>query len=163
MIIDISRTIIRKNLASLISAIVVTIMVVVLLIAPMDDFLDDVPNSLIAVFLALAYVIYVLYNAFRNYNYIYYNDETDKLILRYFSPGVFSEKKNSIEFPKSEFADFKLISFFMGYREKLVLYRNTRKGLASYPPVSLTALSYIERAMLLRSLAELKLKLKLKS
>jgi len=158
MIIDLSRTIIRKNLVSFITAVIVTIVVIVLLVAPLNDFFYDLKNSMLAIFVAVAYVIYIFYNSFRNYNYIYYNDETDKLILRYFSPSIFSEKKNSIEIPMNEFADYKLTSFFMRYRETLILYRKTKKGLAGYPPVSITALTNLERARMLRSLNELKLK-----
>ena len=58
----------------------------------------------------------------------------------------------------NEFADYKLTSFFMRYRETLILYRKTKKGLAGYPPVSITALTNLERARMLRSLNELKLK-----
>jgi hypothetical protein len=158
MIIDLSRTIIRKNLASLISTVVVTLVIIILLVTPLDNIFNDIENSLLAIFLAAAYVIYVIYISFRNYNYIYYNDETEKLILRYFSPNIFSEKKNSIEFPKQEFADYKLNSFFMRYREQIILFRKTKKGLANYPPVSITALSISERERLLRSLNELKLR-----
>ena len=157
MIIDISRTIIRKNLANLISTVLFIVLIVLLLFLPMQDFLKGISNSLLAIFVATAYIIYAVYNSFRNYNYIYFNNETDKLVLRYFSPSVFTSKKNSIEMPKEEFAGYRLKSFFMRYREKIVLYRATRKGLANYPPVSLTALSVKERHMLLRALDELKL------
>lgn len=157
MIIDISRTIIRKNLANFISTILFIILIILLLFIPMNDIVNGISNSLLAIFIATAYIIYAVYNSFRNYNYIYFNNETDKLILRYFSPSVFTSKKNSIEMPKEEFTGYKLHSFFMRYREKIVLYRATRKGIANYPPVSITALTVKERHMLLRALDELKL------
>jgi hypothetical protein len=40
----------------------------------------------------------------------------------------------------------------MGYREHLVLQRKTTKGIASYPPVSITALTMQEKHDLLISL-----------
>ena len=157
MIIDISRTIIRKNLANFITTVLFIILIILLLFVPISSVINGVSNSLLAIFIATAYIIYAVYNSFRNYNYIYFNNETDKLILRYFSPSVFTSKKNSIEIPREEFAGYKLKSFFMRYREKIVLFRATRKGIASYPPVSLTALTIKERHMLLRALDELKL------
>ncbi len=157
MILDISRTIIRKNLVNFISTIVFIIIIIVLLFVPMYNIIKGVNNSLLAIFIATAYFIYAVYNTFRNYYYIYFNNESDTLILRYFSPNIFTSQKNSIEMPKNEFAGYKLQSFFLRYREKLILYRNTKKGMASYPPVSITALSSAERHALLRALDELKL------
>ncbi|MBN2481316.1 MAG: hypothetical protein JXB19_06235 [Bacteroidales bacterium] len=156
MILDISRTIIRKNLVNFISTIVFIIIIILLLFVPIYNIIKGVNNSLLAIFIAAAYFIYAVYNNFRNYNYIYFNNESEKLILRYFSPNIFTSRKNSIEIPKNEFAGYKLHSFFMRYREKIILYRNTKKGLASYPPVSITALSNAERYAMLRALDELK-------
>jgi len=155
MILDISRTIIRKNLVNFISTLVFIILIILLLFVPIYNIIKGVNNSLLAIFVATAYIIHAVYNTFRNYNYIYFNNETDKLILRYFSPKLFTSKKNSIEIPKNEFSGYKLHSFFMRYREKLILYHATKKGMASYPPVSITALSNAERHALLRSLDEL--------
>jgi hypothetical protein len=156
MIIDIKRTIIRKNLSNFITVIIVTLVIICLLIIPFNDLIKGIENSLLAVFTAIAYVIFTIYNAFRNYNYIYFNDESDKIVLRYFSPNIFTSKKNSIEIPKKDFAGYVLNSFFMRYREKITLLKRTGKGLAKYPPVSITALDAHERDMLLHALNELK-------
>lgn len=155
MVLDISRTIIRKNLVNFISTVVFIILIILLLFVRMYNIIKGVDNSLLAIFVATAYIIHAVYNTFRNYNYIYFNNETEKLILRYFSPNIFTTKKNSIEMPQNEFAGYKLNSFFLRYREKIILYRATKKGLASYPPVSITALSNKERYALLRTLDEL--------
>lgn len=158
MVLDISRTIIRKNLVNFISTVVFILVIIVLLFVPIySNIIKGISNNLLAIFIATAYIIHAVYHTFRNYNYVYFNNESDKLILRYFSPNIFTSKKNSIEIPKREFAGYKLNSFFMRYREKIVLLRTTKKGLASYPPVSLTALSNSERNALLRALDEIKL------
>jgi hypothetical protein len=157
MVLDIKRTILRKNLVNLITTMVMLIALVVLLFVPFNsDLIKGLSNNLLAVFVAVAYIINALYNALRNYNYIYFNDESDKLVLRYFSPNLFTSKKNSIEIPKKEFAGYELQSFFMRYREKLVLRRRTGKGIANYPAVSITALSEAERYALLFALHQLK-------
>jgi hypothetical protein len=158
MIIDIKKTIIRKNLGNFISTIVFLLLIILLLFIPVRDFIKGITNSLLAVFVGAAYVINAFYKTFRNYNYIYFSDESDKIILRYFSPNIFTSKKNSIEIPKKEYAGYKLESFFMRYREKITLLRRTGRGIAKYPPVSITALSLNEREMLLRTLNEWKRK-----
>jgi len=157
MIIDIKRTILRKSLSKFIVLIVLAILLCVLLFIPFqNDFIKGVNNSLLALFIAAAYVIYVVYESFRNYNYLYFSDESDKLVLRFFAPNFFTSKKNSIEIPKREFSGYTIQSFFMGYREKIILMRRTSSGIASYPPVSITALNNIEKHDLLITLEKLK-------
>lgn len=157
MILDIKKTILRKNLGKFIALIILVVVISGLLFLPFGkDLFRNIENSLLAIFMAVAYIIYAFYESFRNYNYIYFNDESDKIVLRYFSPNIFTSKKNSIEIPKKEFAGFTLDSFFMRYREKITLYRRTGKGVAKYPSVSITALSPEERSSLLFNLNQLK-------
>ncbi len=157
MIIDIKKTILRKNLGKFIALIILALVICVLLFVPFShDLFRGLSNSMLAIFIAIAYMIYAFYESFRNYNYIYYSDESDKIILRYFSPGIFTSKKNSIEIPKKDFAGYQLNDFFMHYRETLTLLRHSGKNIARYPPVSITALSPDERDSLLYSLNKLK-------
>lgn len=158
MILDIKRTILRKNLSSFISLIILTLLIIALLFIPINNIFNGIENSLLAIFCGIAYLVYSIYNTFRNYHYIYFNDESDKIVLRYFSPNIFTSKKNSIEIPKRDFAGYLISSFFMRYRESIVLLRRTGKGIAKYPPVSLTALDAHERDMLLHALGEWKRK-----
>ena len=157
MIIDIKKTILRKNLGKFIALIILALVICVLLFIPFNhDLIPWLSNSLLAIFIAIAYMIYAFYESFRNYNYIYYSDESDKIILRYFSPGIFTSKKNSIEIPKKDFAGYQLNAFFMRYRETLTLLKHSGKNIAKYPPVSITALSPDERESLIYSLNKLK-------
>jgi hypothetical protein len=158
MILDIKRTILRKNLSSFITVIIVVLIITALLLLPVRNIFRDIENSLLAFFLGVAYVLYTVYNAFRNYHYIYFNDESDKIVLRFFSPNFFTSKKNSIEIPKKDYAGYVMDSFFMRYRETITLLRRTGMGIAKYPPVSLTALDAHERDALLEALDELKRK-----
>ena len=150
MIIDIQKTIIAKTKGKFIALILLVIVICVLLFVPFrNDLIKGLDNNLLAIFFAVAYIVYALYESFRNYNYIYYNDESDKIVLRYFSPAMFTSKKNSIEIPKKDFAGYKLNSFFMRYRENIISVKKSGKGVAKYPPVSITALSNEERLQLL--------------
>jgi hypothetical protein len=158
MIIDLHKKVLRKTLANFITLVVLALVIVTLLFLPTDNWFKGIDNTLLAIFCAISYVIYSLFNAFRNFHYIYFNDESDKIVLRFFSPGYFTWKKNSIEIPKKEFAGYNLKSFYMRYRESIVLMRHTGKGIGKYPPVSLTLLDDQERLMMLRSLDHLKSK-----
>ncbi len=159
MIIDIDKTIIRRTKGKFIALLILVVVICVLLFVPFRrDLFNGLSNNLLAIFFAVGYMIFALYETFRNYFYIYYNDESDKIVLRYFSPALFTSKKNSIEIFKKEFAGYELKSFFMRYRENLILLKSTSKGIAKYPPVSITALSNEERYSLLSSLNALKKK-----
>jgi hypothetical protein len=156
MIIDLKKTILKKNLGRFISLILLGLFICGLLFIDFRrDLINGLSNSLLAIFCAIAYIMYAFYESFRNYNYIYFNDESDKIVLRYFSPNMFTSKKNSIEIPKKDFAGYSLHSFFMRYRETVTLFRNSGKGVAKYPPVSITALSNEERYALLFTLNQL--------
>lgn len=156
MIIDIKKTIYRKNLGKLFALLFLVLVICLLLFLPVYDLFKGIKNSMLAIFFAIAYVIYAFYESFRNYNYIYFSDESDKIVLRYFAPTYFTSKKNSIEIPKKEFAGYTLKSFFMRYRESITLIKRSGKGLAKYPPVSITALSPEERDSLLITLNRIK-------
>lgn len=156
MIIDIERTIILKTKGKFFALIILAVVICALLFLPFgNDLINGISNSLLAIFVAAAYIIYAFYETFRNYNYIYFNDESDKIVLRYFSTAIFTKTKNSIEIPKKEFAGYNLRSFFLRYRESIVLFRKTAKGVAKYPPVSITALSGEQRNSLLTTLNKL--------
>jgi hypothetical protein len=157
MIIDNKKTILRQNLSTFISTIIFILAIILLLFIPFSkDLIRGVSNNLLAVFMGSAYVIHAFYQSFRNYNYIYFNDESDKIVMRYFSPNLFTSKKNSIEIPKKEFAGYTIQSFMLGYRERIILTRKTSRGIASYPPVSITALNTDEKHNLLIVLEKLK-------
>jgi uncharacterized membrane protein YbhN (UPF0104 family) len=159
MIINIEKTIVKKTMGKFIALMILVVVICILLFVDFrNNLIKGLDNNLLAIFIAVCYIIYAFYESFRNYNYIYFNDESDKIVLRYFPPTMFASKKNSIEIPKKDFAGYILKSFFMRYRESIVLFRNTGKGKAKYPPVSITGLNNEERNALLFSLNQLRAK-----
>jgi len=153
MIIDLEQTIILKTKGKFIALIVLVVVICGFLFIPFNkDLIRGLDNNYLAIFVAGAYVIYAFYESFRNYNYIYFSDESDRIVLRYFSTALFTKSKNSIEIPKKDFAGYKLNSVFMRYRENIIMFRKTSKGVAKYPAVSITALNNEERDAMLSSL-----------
>lgn len=99
--------------------------------------------------LILAYYVieYIL-----DFQYIYYSDHGEKIILRYYSLRPMQNLKNAIEIPKSNLVKFEILSSFLNLKPKLVLYAKNRNGIAKYPSVCLSALTKEERLKLIQSL-----------
>ncbi len=109
----------------------------------------------IAVLILVIFVSFFILHYLRNHNYIYYSDTGNKLILRYFSLRPFEEKKNAIEFNKNELHNFEIKKTMPGINKSIIIYRKTTKGIAKYPPVSLTALSKTDQEKMMASLQRL--------
>jgi hypothetical protein len=153
MKIDIRKTVIKHKLLNLFLAIgVTTLIILILLTGLFDKPIGRITKFHITIVIACIYLVYVIYNHLRGLNYIYYNDEKDKLILRFYSLNPISQMKNSIEIPKQNFKKFEVETSMFGIKEKLILYQNIQKGLFKYPPVSITALKKPEKEELINSL-----------
>jgi hypothetical protein len=109
----------------------------------------------VAILVVISFIIYFLLHILRNQYYIYYSDTGDEFILRYFSLRPLTDKKHSIEFRKSEFHKFEITRPFLKLNESIIIYRKTPKGIAKYPPVSITALGKPEKEKLIASLQRL--------
>jgi hypothetical protein len=109
-------------------------------------------DSLWIAILVFVYIILTFYPMALNYQYIYYTDEGDHIIFRYFSAGIVSGKKNSVKISKSNFAGYKKESGFFGLIKGIILYQQLMEGVAKYPPVYISILSRKERTKILNSL-----------
>jgi len=157
MEIDIQRTILKKNLRAFILAIIFVVFVSLLLITYIyEDQLFGLTKYHLAIIFASIYVLYMVFNTLRQFHYIYFSDAGERIVLRYFPMGAFTHKKNSIEIGKKEFVGYEIKKQLFGLREKLILKAKTGKGLAKYPPVSITALTKKEKESLFRVLDRLK-------
>ena len=104
------------------------------------------------IMLVIVYLIIVILPIFRKYQFIYYSDEGDSIIFRYFESGIFGGKKNSIEINKKSFSGYKLESRFLGLVQTIILFQKYKEGVAKYPPIFISALTKKERADVFRSL-----------
>lgn len=102
---------------------------------------------LVAIYLFLAFLPMYL-----NYQYVSYSDEGEKLTFRYFSSGIISGRKNSLEIDKRSFAGYRLKSEFFGLKQSLILFRHLKEGIAKYPPLYISGLRKEERKKLIGSL-----------
>lgn len=102
---------------------------------------------LIGIWLILAFL-----PMFLNYQYISYSDEGELLVFRYFTSGMISGKKNSVEINKASFSGYKIETRFFGLIKSITLFQKFQEGLAKYPPVYISALTTEEKSKLIKSL-----------
>jgi len=87
-----------------------------------------------------------------NYQYIFYSDEGENILLRYFTAGIIGGRKNSIEISKKAFSGYKTSTGLFGLTQSIILFQKFQEGIARYPPVYISALSREERKKIIRSL-----------
>ncbi len=102
--------------------------------------------TLYAIGLAGVFAVWFLFFQVADYQFIEFNDSNNKILLRYYKAVRFGNTNyNSIEFPQSMLYKFQFENSLFGKMTDLTLIIKTRRGIAEYPPVSLTALSKKER------------------
>jgi len=102
--------------------------------------------------LAVIYLLIAFFPMMLNYQYIYYSDDNDRIVLRYFTAGIIGGRKNSVEIDKRLFSGYKTDSKWFGLIQSITLFQNAKGGIAKYPTVYISALTREERSKLIRSL-----------
>jgi hypothetical protein len=157
MVIDIKRTVLRTQLRRFLTLIGVTVLTVAFIL------LSSLGNNFLglnkynwALLFGLIYFLSLIAESFMELNYIYFSDEDDWIILRYFSMSVFNRRKNSIEISKGSFGGYELHDSFLGIKKKIILKERIKDKKANYPPVSITGLNKKETNALLKTLDKYK-------
>jgi hypothetical protein len=109
-------------------------------------------DTVLTLILVIVWVVLTFMPMFLNYQYVFFSDDGDKIIFRYFSSGFISGKKNSVEIDKRSFSGYFVKSRFFGLIQIIILYQKFAEGDAKYPPIYISALSKEERAKVIRSL-----------
>ena len=104
------------------------------------------------VLLVIIWFIITFTPMFLSYQFVFYSDEGEKIIFRYFSTGFISGKKNSVEIDKRSFSAYKIESRFFGLIQSITLYQKFNEGVAKYSPIYISALSNEERSKVIKSL-----------
>uniref|UniRef100_UPI003217EAC7 hypothetical protein n=1 Tax=uncultured Draconibacterium sp. TaxID=1573823 RepID=UPI003217EAC7 len=100
--------------------------------------------------------IWFLYFLVADYQYIEYIDEKNKIILRYYKAVGFGQKEfNSIEFPMSILQNAHFENSIFGKLSDLTLVVKTKRGVAEYPSVSLSAVPLADRKRIRESLIKI--------
>jgi hypothetical protein len=100
-----------------------------------------IDKSWYLIVLAIFYTGLMVYNILVKPNFVYFSDNGDKIILRYYPTRIFNRKKNSIEISKRSFVSWEIEKFLFGTCEMLYLHGKFKSGIARYPGVSLSAVN----------------------
>jgi len=153
MTLDTKRTVIKVQLRRFLTLVVfIGFALGVMLLGDLQKEvlgLNKYHRALVILFL---YFVSLLIEAWFELNYIYFNDDNDIIMLRYFSMSVFSKKKNSIEIPKKVFKGYQLKKVLFGLKKKIILKQFIKDTVVKYPPVSITGLKPNEFRLLLKTL-----------
>jgi len=156
MTFDNSKTIISLRIKLFGATVLILTYIVLTYIAKMIKYpllgMSDTAWTLILIGL---YFLYAFLPMFLNYQYIYYSDEGEKIVFRYFTAGMLGGRKNSIEINKQSFSGYKREVRLFGMIHSITLYQKFQEGVASYPPVYISALSKAERSKIFRALNQL--------
>jgi ribonucleotide reductase alpha subunit len=153
MTFDNSKTIISIRIKLFAVTVVFLAFIVLTYIAKMIKFpLLGMSETTWTLILAGLYLMYAFFPMYLNYQYIYFSDEGENIIVRYFTAGIVGGKKNSIQISKKTFSGFKVTKKLGGLIQSVTLFQKFREGIAKYPPVFISALTKEERAKILRSL-----------
>jgi hypothetical protein len=156
MTFDNSRTIISQRIKLFGVTVVFLTFIVLTYIAEMIKYpLLGMGETAWTLILTVLYLMYVFMPMYLNYQYIYFSDEGENIILRYFTAGIVGGRKNSIQISKNTFSGFRIDKKLGGLVQSITLSQKYREGVAKYPPVYISALSREEREKIIRALNQL--------
>ena len=129
--------------------IVFTLLIVAtIFLIPVNDIIKIcICGILSAVFLFFYWLQYKM-----EYTYFYFSNNNKNLVFKFYSLRNLYGKSKTIEMAKISFFKYDIITGFFNKKESLVLYQKTPKGIAKYPPISLTLLNKRQKTDLKRAL-----------
>lgn len=102
---------------------------------------------LVAIYLIIVFMPMIL-----NYQFVFFSDEGEKIVFRYFTAGIVGGKKNSVEINKQAFKGYKTESKYFGLVRSVILLQKIGEGIAKYPPVYISALNREQQSKLFATL-----------
>jgi len=153
MTFDNSKTIISLRIKLFGATIVFLAYVVLTYVAKMIKYpLWGMSDTAWTVILVGIYLFIAFLPIYLNYQFIFFSDEGEVIVFRYFTAGIVGGKKNSVEINKKSFSGYKIESRFFGLIQSITLSQQFKEGVAKYPPIYISALSREEKAKIIKSL-----------
>jgi hypothetical protein len=153
MTFDNSRTIINQRLRGFVATIIFLVYIVLIYVGRVIRFpLESIQSTPVTIALSSIYLIIILLPIILKKMYIYYSDDGDNLVIKYFYAGMITGKKNSIVINKKTFAGYRIEKGFLGIFQAIIVTQRMKQGIAKYPPVSISSLKRKEKEKILYSL-----------
>ena len=113
---------------------------------------DRTVEILICGALSAVFLMFYWFQYKMEYTYFYFSNNSNNLIFKFYTLRIFYGKPKTIEIPVKSFVKYDIVTDFFDKKDLLVLYQKTPKGIAKYPPISLTLLSKNQKTDLKRVL-----------
>ena len=114
--------------------------------------LDVAVKSFVYGILSLFFLIFFWFQYKLKYTYFYFSNNGSNLVFKFYSLQPFFGKARTIEIPKKNFMKSNIEASFFGKRDSLILFQKTPRGVAKYPPISLTLLNKKQKKELQKAL-----------
>jgi hypothetical protein len=153
MTFDNSKTIISLRIKLFAATIVFLAYIALTYVAKLIKFpLLGMSDTTWTVILVVIYLIIAFLPMVLNYQFVFYSDDTEKIIFRYFTAGIVGGRKNTVQIDKRTFSGYTIEPGLFGLKQKITLYQRFNEGEAKYPPFYISALSREEKAKMVKSL-----------
>ena len=142
MIIDLRKSVIRTYLRRFILMIVfATLVIVSMLGLSLQKSYLGMTKYHLALIIGIIYVCIAVFEFVLELYYIYFSDEGENIILRFFSTGYMNKKKQVIQIPKKLFTNYEIEESMFGLKKKLILKQQLKTNEVKYPPVSVSLMN----------------------
>lgn len=146
MTFDNSKTIIGLRIKLFIATVLFLAFIILTFVAKKINYpLLGMSDTVWTVILAACYLIFVFLPMYLNYQYLYFSDDGENIVFRYFNAGITGGKKNSVEINKKAFSGYKVEKKLFSLSQSIILYTKLRQGIAKYPPIHISALTKEEK------------------
>ncbi len=133
---------------SVVIVIYAVLVVITVIFIPVDKTVKMlICGGLSVIFIVLYWLQYKM-----EYTYFYFSNNNKNLVFKFYSLRNLYGKPRTIEISKFSFLKYDIIPGFFNKKDLLVLYQKTSKGVAKYPPISLTLLNKNKKTELKRAL-----------
>lgn len=135
MVIDTKEISSRVKLGSMLAVLVFAIVVV------LDLIFTWLPKHILEYTCLILFVLMEAFLIIRKFNYILYNSDGFKIILKYTSLGMLSSGNYRLEIPKKDFVDVEIKKSCLGLRKMILIYVKSPQGIAKFKPISVSIMS----------------------
>lgn len=146
MIVENSKTAMYSWTRNVVSSIILAASMILLYMTPwFKEPIWGIHRNSIAILLGAIYLFLILRPLVLNHYFIYATVEEGVLRVKFYKLGFIPGKPKTFEIPVKEYNKFEIRTYLYGLREDIILFRKIKKGIAKYPPLSLTALTRKQR------------------
>ncbi len=105
--------------------------------------------------LSIMLVLMLILNRVLNFSFVRIQQDSRKLMIRYYSLFAVERNYESIEFPIASLKYVTVRKYLFGMKWDLHLTVRLKQGLASYPPICLSAVPFQDRKKLVEAIRNL--------